>query len=102
MKISINTCRNFATTSLICAAVSLLAGGVLLDLLGLAFGFYAFTHARRLAAANPQDQMAAYVLKLTRNAIIFCIVAAVINALGMLLVTPSLMGGSTQSGVSAF
>lgn len=103
MKVNINTCRNFATTSLICAAVSLLAGGVLLDALGVAFGFYAYVNARRIVAANPQDLNAVRVLKLTRNSIIFCVVAAVLNAATILIVLPST--GSLVSGggsVSAF
>ncbi len=103
MKPSPNTCRGFALAGLLCVGISLIIGGALLSLLGIVFAAYGYVNAKRLVQANAQDVYAAAALRLSRNVLIFGIIAGVLNLLTAVLFYPALMDAvSTSSNVSAF
>ena len=96
-------CRGFAMAGLICSAVSLIIGGTLLSILGIAFGAYAYFSAKKLLQANAQDAYAFAAFKLARNVLVFSIIAAVMNLLTAVFFYPALMGSvSSVSSSSAF
>ena len=103
MKVNPNTCRGFAVASMACAAISLFLGGILLGALGFAFGLYGFSHAKKLVSENPGDPQCQYAYRVTRNSLIFCGIAAVVNLLAALYLYPTMMEtmGVTTTG-SAF
>ena len=46
MNLSKSTCRNFAIGGIVCAGISIVIGGALLDIVGFVIGFIALTSAK--------------------------------------------------------
>ena len=52
MNLSKSTCRNFAIGGIICAGISIVIGGALLDIVGFVIGFIALTSANDCSNAR--------------------------------------------------
>lgn len=102
MKFTAKTCRGFATACMLCATVSLFFGGMLLDIVGFVFGGIAYANARKIVMADANDSAATSALKLSRNALIFCAVAAALNIVTAIVLVPSVVGSVASSGASGF
>ena len=59
-------CRSLGIASIVCAGVSLVIFGALLDIIGFVLGMLAFRGAKGLLAANPTDPYAQNAFKLAR------------------------------------
>lgn len=75
MNLSKSTCRNFAIGGIICAGISIVIGGALLDIVGFVIGFIALTSAKKMIAAMPGDAYVENVLKLAKIAVVVSLVA---------------------------
>lgn len=51
-------CRSLGIASIVCAGISLVIFGALLDIVGFVLGMLAFRGAKGLLAANPADPYA--------------------------------------------
>lgn len=67
-------CRSLGIASIVCAGVSLVIFGALLDIVGFVLGMLAFRGAKGLLAANPTDPYAQNAFKLARIGVVlsFC------------------------------
>ena len=64
-------CRSLGIASIVCAGVSLVIFGALLDIVGFVLGMLAFRGAKGLLAANPADPYAQNAFKLARIGVVF-------------------------------
>lgn len=91
MNLSKSTCRNFAICGIICAGISIVIGGALLDIVGFVIGFIALTSAKKMIAAMPGDAYVENVLKLAKIAVVVSLVAFIANILTAVFLTPVLV-----------
>lgn len=88
-------CRSLGIASIVCAGVSLVIFGALLDIVGFVLGMLAFRGAKGLLAANPTDPYAQNAFKLARIGVVLSLVAFFIaNMLTAVFLMPQLMQGS--------
>ena len=91
MNLSKSTCRNFAIGGIVCAGISIVIGGALLDIVGFVVGFIALTTAKKMIAAMPGDAYVENVLKLAKIAVVVSLVAFIANILTAVFLTPVLV-----------
>lgn len=91
MNLDARKSRNLGSLCMACAAVSLFFGGLLLDLVAIAIGIFAYAQARKLYLANAQDSSSEDALKHTRLALIFCAIAAAVNLGAGIALAPTLI-----------
>ena len=91
MNLSKSTCRNFAIGGIVCAGISTVIGGALLDIVGFVIGFIALTSAKKMIAAMPGDAYVENVLKLAKIAVVVSLVAFIANILTAVFLTPVLV-----------
>lgn len=93
MNLSKSTCRNFAIGGIVCAGISIVIGGALLDIVGFVIGFIALTSAKKMITAMPGDADAYVenVLKLAKIAVVVSLVAFIANILTAVFLTPVLV-----------
>ena len=91
MNLSKSTCRNFAIGGIVCAGISIVIGGALLDSVGFVIGFIALTSAKKMSAAMPGDAYVENVLKLAKIAVVVSLVAFIANILTAVFLTPVLV-----------
>ena len=91
MNLSKSTCRNFAIGGIVCAGISIVIGGALLDIVGFVIGFIALTSAKKMLAAMPGDAYVENVLKLAKIAVVVSLVAFIANILTAVFLTPVLV-----------
>ena len=87
-------CRSLCIASIVCAGVSLVIFGALLDIVGFVLGMLAFRGAKGLLAANPTDPYAQNAFKLARIGVVLSLVAFIANMLTAVFLMPQLMQGS--------
>lgn len=105
MKMNKSTCRNLAIGGIVCAGVSLVIGGALLDIVGFALGFAAFSSARKMNVSASSDPYVENAYKLAKIAIVVSLVAFIANILTALFLAPVLYGqiaNVTASSSSVF
>ena len=90
MNMSKSTCRNLAIGGIVCAGISLVIGGALLDIVGFVIGFIAFTSARKMNAATPSDPYVENAYKLAKIAVVVSLVAFIANVLTAVFLAPVL------------
>lgn len=86
--------RSFGIASIVCAGVSLVIFGALLDIVGFVLGMVAYRGAKNLAMANPADPYAQNALKLAKIGVVLSLVAFIANMLTAVFLMPQLMQGS--------
>ena len=91
MNLSKSTCRNFAIGGIVCAGISIVIGGALLDIVGFVIGFIALTSAKKMIAAMPGDAYVENILKLAKIAVVVSLVAFIANILTAVFLTPVLV-----------
>ena len=91
MNLSKSTCRNLAIGGIVCAGISIVIGGALLDIVGFVIGFIALTSAKKMIAAMPGDAYVENVLKLAKIAVVVSLVAFIANILTAVFLTPVLV-----------
>ena len=74
MNLSKSTCRNFAIGGIVCAGISIVIGGALLDIVGFVIGFVALVSARKMNAATPTDAYVENAYKLAKIAVVVSLV----------------------------
>ena len=102
---NVKTLKNLSIASIVCAAVSLFFGGVLLDVAGLVLGIVALSKLKSAAAgadASNQASDVATVSKLSKTGIVVCAVALVLNFVSAIFLAPVLFEqiSSTTTSVS--
>lgn len=95
-------CRNFAIISIVCAGVSLVIGGALLDIVGFIFGIIAFTNIKKALAVKPDDAYVQNAFKLAKIGLVLCCVACIANMLTAAFLMPALMEGMAPTGGVTF
>lgn len=90
MNLSKSTCRNFAIGGIVCAGISIVIGGALLDIVGFVIGFVALVSARKMNAATPTDAYVENAYKLARIAVVVSLVAFITNMLTAVFLAPVL------------
>lgn len=90
MNISKPTCRNLAIGGIVCAGISLVIGGALLDIVGFVLGFIALTSAKKMFAVNPNDSYVENAFKLAKIAVVVSLVAFIANVLTAVFLAPVL------------
>ena len=91
MNLSKSTCRNVAIGGIVCAGISIVIGGALLDIVGFVIGFIALTSAKKMIVAMPGDAYVENVLKLAKIAVVVSLVAFIANILTAVFLTPVLV-----------
>ncbi len=91
MNLSKSTCRNLAIGGIVCAGISIVIGGALLDIVGFVIGFIALTSAKKMISAMPGDVYVENVMKLAKIAVVVSLVAFIANILTAVFLTPVLV-----------
>lgn len=108
-----STVKSYAITSIVFAAVSLIIGGTLLDIIGTVFGAIAWTQGLKIAEAenkptgdNPNgtvDPELASHIKLAKIGVAACVIAFALNLLAAMFLLPwayEQLGLTTSTGVA--
>ena len=82
---------NLPQLCIVCAGISIVIGGALLDIVGFVIGFIALTSAKKMIAAMPGDAYVENVLKLAKIAVVVSLVAFIANILTAVFLTPVLV-----------
>lgn len=91
-------CRTFGIVSIVCACVSLILFGALLDVIGFVFGMIALNKSKKLVVAASQDIYARDAMKLAKIGVVLSLVAFIANLLTAAFLAPALMQGGGVSG----
>lgn len=102
MNFSDSSCRGLAVAGIVCGGVSLVVFGALLDIVGFVIGLVAFMGARKLSAEHPENAVAQNALRLSKIAMIVCLLAGIANFLTALFLYPMLMQTMASAPSSIF
>ncbi len=105
MKMNKSTCRNLAIAGIVCAGISLVIGGALLDIVGFVLGFLSFSNSKKMGGATSGDPYVENAYKLAKIAIVVSLVAFIANLLTAVFLAPVLyeqMAGVATSSSSVF
>lgn len=94
-------CRTLGIVSIVCAGVSLIVFGALLDIVAFIIGFMALLNARKLAASNT-DPYAQDAVKLAKIGVVLSLVAFIANALTAAFLAPALLEGTVNTSGAMF
>lgn len=98
------TAHNFAMASMVCGVISALIGGVLLDIIGLIFGYLAFRSARQ-NGPHAQDQVQwMKTMALARNAMLLCLILGILNLVFVIMYLPyadQIVGSMTNGQIGS-
>ncbi|MDO4443269.1 MAG: hypothetical protein Q4B69_05275 [Slackia sp.] len=89
-------CRTLGVVSIVCAGVSLLFFGALLDIVGFIIGLIALTNAKKLVAMNYSDPYANDAVKLAKIGVVLSLVALIANLLTAAFLAPALLEGTAN------
>ena len=89
----VKKCRTLGIVSIVCAGVSLIVFGALLDIVGFIIGLVALNKGKSFAR-NSTDAYAQDAVKLAKIGVVLCLVAMVANLLTAAFLVPSLLQGA--------
>ena len=92
------TCHTFAIVSLVCAGVSLIFFGAILDVVGFIFGIIAYVNIKNIIQSGHGSAAATNTLKLAKIGLILCLVAAIANVLTAAFLAPTMAAGTNMTG----
>ena len=95
-------CRTLGIVSIVCAGISLIVFGALLDIVAFIIGFVALTGARKLVMANTDDVYARDAMKLAKIGVVLSLVAFIANALTAAFLAPALLEGTVGPSGAMF
>ena len=90
MNLSKSTCRNFAIGGIVCAGISIVIGGALLDIVGFVIGFIALMNTKKMLDTTPGDSYIENANKLAKIAVVVSLVAFIANILTAVFLAPVL------------
>lgn len=94
-------CRTLGIVSIICAGVSLIVFGALLDIVGFGIGLVALLNARKLAL-SASDPYALDAMKLAKIGVVLSLVAFIANSLTAAFLAPALLEGTVGTSGAMF
>ncbi|MDO5042018.1 MAG: hypothetical protein Q4D92_00715 [Slackia sp.] len=94
-------CRTLGIVSIVCAGVSLIMFGALLDVVAFIIGMIAMVNARKLTV-NSTDPYAHDAVKLAKIGVVLSLVAFIANMLTAVFLAPALLEGTVSMSGAMF
>lgn len=92
----VKKCRMLGIVSIVCAGVSLILLGAILDIVGAVIGGIALYYGTKLLKTMPNDVYAQDAVKLAKIGLVLSLVAMIANILTVVFLAPAVLEGTAN------